>query len=184
MRFAGSIDGRCSSDGWLRVRRKSTATRRYVPRWPSHLPPSFPSTAPLCRRAPTPSFSFPTSGNDRCRLLGFFGRGTQPSPTDGDGAPSRGATLHAETSRTLLPNYIPLPRYVPLLHQSPLFYIVWIHLVGACSRHRLPSGQSCTWLTGHNASCLATDNSSSSSSLSWPGTFLSFLSRCNFNYDK
>lgn len=141
-RFAGSIDGRCSSGGWLRVRRKSTATRRYVLRWPSHLlPPSFPSTAPLCCRAPSPSFSFPTSKNDRCRLLGFFGRGTQPFPTDGDSAPSRGATLHAETSRTLLPNYIPLLWYAPLLHQSPLFFIVWIHLAG---RRMLPS-QATVW---------------------------------------
>jgi len=99
----------------LRVRRKSTATRRYV------LGDSLPPSATLLYHhrhflphSLSPSFSHSSRSRerDRCRRsFGFFGRGTCRSPPsiDDDGAPSRGAIFHAETSRTLLYKHFPLP---------------------------------------------------------------------------
>lgn len=104
-RAAGSIVGHCSPCMRLRVYRKSTATRRYVPGDPStsfHVAPTTSPVAytitiisrfPLLRftRSPCRSFPYHESRNDN--------------------APSRGATLHAETSRTSSPSRSPYPHH-------------------------------------------------------------------------
>lgn len=90
-RAAGSIVGHCSAYMRLHVYRKSTATRRYVPGDPStsfHASPTSPRTLsrsfpPSPTSPPCPSFHHRASHSDN--------------------APSRGATLHAETSRTSSP---------------------------------------------------------------------------------
>lgn len=70
-RFAGSIDGRCSSGERLRVRRKSTATHRYIPGDPPTFHPPFPPSS-----FPAVLF-FPHLERLSAARFGFFGRGTR-----------------------------------------------------------------------------------------------------------
>lgn len=136
-RFAGSIDGGRSSGKRLSVSVERVPLLAATSPVTLHHPP-FPAQSLSSARSSATVFlslflPFPTL-REPSSPLGFFGffvkrvvptetRATTDDDDGDDGAPSRGATLYAETSRTLLHNYIPLPsptspprRWSPHLH--------------------------------------------------------------------
>jgi len=128
--FAGSIDDRCSSGGWLGVRRKSTAIRRYVPRWSSHLLlPSFPSyrasVAALRRRPLIPHLK-------RTILVAWLLRSWNVTLSPPTAMVRCRVALHSmrRPRELCFLTTFPFLDTAPLLHRSPLFYIIWIYLAG------------------------------------------------------